>query len=154
LLEQFGTTSEVSFLSRFEVPGLARSQKFRFLLVGVANTVFGYLLFAGLLLAVGEKSYVLTGVISHLVATTLSFGLNRTYVFGSEGRILFDYLRFQMIYTLILAINLALLIAFVEFLGWPVLVAQAVCLCFVAVASYLGHKYFSFRRKGNSGSSE
>ncbi len=154
LVKQFGETSEVSFLSRFGVPGLARSQKFRFLLVGVANTVFGYLLFAGLLLVVGEDSYVLTGVISHLVATTLSFGLNRTYVFESGGRILLDYLRFQVTYTLILALNLALLIAFVEFLGWPVLVAQAVCLFFVAVSSYLGHKYFSFRRKGRAGSSE
>ena len=116
-------------MSRFGVPGLAKSQKFRFLLVGLANTVFGYLFFAGLLLAVGEESYVLTGVVSHLVATTLSFGLNRTYVFGSDGRILLDYLRFQVTYALILALNLALLIAFVEFLRWPVLVAQAVCLC-------------------------
>lgn len=134
--------------------GLVKSQKFRFLVVGVANTVFGYLLFAGLLFAVGEESYVLTGVVSHLVATTLSFGLNRTYVFGSDGRILLDYLRFQVTYTLILALNLVLLTAFVEFLRWPVLVAQAVCLCFVAVSSYLGHKHFSFRRRGRVGSSE
>ena len=144
-MKQFGATSEVSFLSRFGVPELARSQKVRFLLVGVANTVFGYLLFAGLLLVVGEDSYVLTGVISHLLSTTLSFGLNRTYVFESGGRILLQYLKFQVTYTLILALNLALLIAFVEFLGWPVLVAQAVCLFFVAVSSFLGHKYFSFR---------
>lgn len=141
-------------MSRFGAPGLAKSQKFRFLFVGVANTVFGYLFFAGLLLAVGEESYVLTGVLSHLVATTLSFGLNRTYVFGSEGRILLDYLRFQVTYTLILSLNLGLLIAFVEFLRWPVLVAQAVCLCFVAVSSYLGHKYFSFRFKGRAEPSE
>ena len=140
----------MSFLSRFGVPGLAKSQKFRFLLVGVANTVFGYLFFAGLLLAVGQESYVLTGVISHLVATTLSFGLNRTYVFGSDGRVWLDYVRFQVTYTFILALNLALLIAFVELLGWPILVAQAVCLCIVAVSSYLGHKYFSFRRKGRA----
>ena len=154
LVRQFGATSEVSFLSRFRVPELARGQKFRFLLVGVANTIFGYFLFAGLLLAVGEESYVLTGVISHLLATTLSFGLNRTYVFGPRGRILLDYLRFQVTYTLILALNLALLIAFVEFLRWPVLVAQAVCLFFVAVSSYVGHKYFSFRRTGRAESSK
>ena len=141
-------------MSRFEVAELARSQKLRFLLVGVANTVCGYLLFAGVLLVVGEESYVLTGVISHLVATTLSFGLNRTYVFGSDGRILLDYLRFQVTYTLILALNVALLIAFVEFLRWPVLVAQAVCLCFVAVSGYLGHKHFSFRRNGRAEPSE
>ena len=144
----------VTFLSIIRPKRLRGSRKFRFLLVGLANTVFGYLLFAGLLFAVGEESYVLTGVVSHLVATTLSFGLNRTYVFGSDGRVLLDYLRFQVTYTLILALNLALLIAFVEFLGWPVLVAQAVCLCFVAVSSYLGHKYFSFRRKGRVESSE
>lgn len=144
----------MSFLSRFGVPGLARSQKFRFLLVGLANTVFGYLLFAGLLLAVGEGSYVLAGVVSHLVATTLSFGLNRTYVFESRGRVLLEYLRFQMIYSVILGLNLALLIVFVELLGWPVLLAQAVCLSFVAVSSFLGHKYFSFRRNGRAESSE
>ena len=136
------------------MPGLARSQKFRFLLVGVTNTVFGYLLFAGLLLAVGEESYVLASVIGHLAATTLSFGLNRTYVFGSRNRVVAEYLRFQVTYTLILALNLALLIVFVEFIGWPVLVAQAVCLCFVAVSSYLGHKYFSFRHKGRAEPSE
>ena len=144
----------MTFLSRIGPQRLRGSRKFRFLLVGLANTVFGYLLFAGLLLAVGEESYVLTGVLSHLVTTTLSFWLNRTYVFGSEGRVLLDYLRFQMIYTLILALNLALLISFVEFLRWPVLAAQAVCLCFVAVSSYLGHKYFSCRRNGRAGSSE
>ena len=136
------------------MPGLARSQKFRFLLVGVTNTVFGYLLFAGLLLAVGEESYVFASVISHLAATTLSFGLNRTYVFGSRNRVVAEYLRFQVTYTLILALNLALLIVFVEFLRWPVLVAQAVCICFVAVSSYLGHKYFSFRHKGRAEPSE
>lgn len=130
------------------MPGLAKSQKFRFLLVGAANTVFGYLLFACLLFAVGEEAYVLTGVVSHLVATTLSFGLNRAYVFGPRGRILLDYLRFQATYTVILVLKLALLITFVELLGWPVLVALAVSLGFVAVSSYLGHKHFSFRRQG------
>lgn len=136
------------------MPGLARSQKFRFLLVGVTNTVFGYLLFASLLLVVGDVSYVLAGVISHLTATTLSFGLNRTYVFRSKNRVLAEYLRFQLTYTLILALNLSLLIALVEFLGWPVLVAQAVCLLFVAVSSYLGHRYVSFRPNGKAKSSE
>ncbi len=129
-------------------------QRVRFLIVGVANTVFGYLLFAGFLLVVGEGSYVLAGVMSHLAATTLSFGLNRTYVFGSRNRVLAEYLRFQVTYTVVLALNLSLLIAFVEFLGWPVLVAQAICLCFVAVSSYLGHKYFSFRCNSRAESSE
>jgi len=63
---------------------------------------------------------------------------------------MFDYLRFQVTYTVILALNLALLISFVELLQWPVLVAQAVCLCFVAISSYLGHKYFSFRVTGRA----
>lgn len=149
-MERLGAISRVSFLSRFGFTRLANGQKFRFLLVGIANTVFGYLLFAGILLVVGENVYVLTGIISHFLTTTLSFGLNRTYVFRSEGRIMVDYLKFQVIYTLILFLNLSLLIAFVEFLQWPVLVAQAACLSLVAVSSYLGHKYFSFRRIGRA----
>ena len=141
-------------MSRFDVRLLRGRQKFCFLLVGFANTVFGYLLFAVLLLAAGEEHYVLTGVVSHFIATTSSFALYRTYVFGPRGRVLLDYLRFQLTYTLILALNLASLIALVDLLDWPVLVAQAVCLCLVAVSSYLGHKYFSFRRKGRAEPSE
>lgn len=123
------------------------SQKLRFLIVGAINTVFGYSFFAVLLRAFGETQYVIAVAVSTIVATSLSFALNRLYVFGSRGQLFFDYLRFQITYSVVLLVNLALLLVLVELVDWPVLLSQAVCLCFVAVSSYLGHKYFSFRHK-------
>lgn len=122
-------------------------QRVRFLIVGATNTAFGYVVFVALLTVFGPSRYVFVGVISHLVATTVSFGLNRSFVFGNKGRIVVDFFRFQLTYTVILALNISVLVALVEGLAWPVLPAQAVCLVFVAAGSYFGHKHFSFRRQ-------
>ncbi len=121
-----------------------KSQRVRFLVIGGFNTVFGYLVFLVLLLLIGEDRYVLIGLISHLLSATISFGLNRTFVFGSRSLISADYFRFQLVYAVTLAFYLALLALLVEVLRWPVLLSQAICLPFIAIASYLGHKNFSF----------
>jgi putative flippase GtrA len=151
-VKQLEVTSEMFFSTRVGMQKLLEIQKVRFLLVGATNTVVGYLLFAALLWAFGQQSYVLVSFMSHLLATTLSFILNRAYVFGSSGRALVDYLRFQLTYTVAFCANLAFLIALVELLRWPVLLAQAVCLVLVTPLSYLGHKNFSFRRNLPAGS--
>ena len=121
-----------------------KSQRVRFLIIGGFNTVFGYLVFLVLLLLIGEDSYVLIGLISHLFSTTISFGLNRTFVFGSRSLMSVAYFRFQLVYAIILGVYLVLLALLVEVLSWPVLLSQAICLPFIAIASFLGHKKFSF----------
>ena len=121
------------------------SQEFRFLLVGATNTIAGYIFFATLLTILGETHYVVSGVLSHILGASLSFGLNRRYVFTSGGQVFPNFLRFQLTYVVAIAVNISLLVGLVEGLGWAVLFAQAVCLVFVPFLSYFGHKYFSFR---------
>lgn len=134
-------------VSRSVLERLGASQKFRFLLVGALNTVVGYALFATLLAVYGARRYLVSVVISHCVATTLSFALNRNFVFRDRGSILVGFLKFQFTYSVILTLDLVLLVALVEGLEWPALIAQAVCLVLLAIVSCLGHKYFSFYRK-------
>jgi putative flippase GtrA len=124
---------------------LWKSQKARFLAVGAFNTFTGFSIFVVLTAFIGENQYLLVGLMSHVFSTTISFALNRNFVFGKRSVVALDYFRFQLAYTMILLTNLVVLTAFVELLKWPVLFSQSICLPFVAAASYLGHKYFSFR---------
>lgn len=132
-------------MSKFGARRLRESQKFRFLIAGLVNTVVGYCVFIGLLSTIGAAQLVLVVALSHLVATSLSFILNRAYVFKQRGKAISSYFRFQSVYGLVLLLNLALLFAFVELFGLPILLAQAICIVFVGISSYVGHKYFSFR---------
>ena len=125
---------------------LLRDERVRFVIVGVVNTVVAYALFVVFELAFGGRYFLSLGL-SYLFATLLAFALHRRYTFGVSGRdrLVTDFLRFESVYVVMLAINAALLPALVEGAGWPTLVAQAVCVVVTTVTSYLGHRFFSFR---------
>lgn len=142
---QFEVDSKVFRVPRLGVQRFVAPQHLRFVVVGISNTVLGYLLFAALLAILGEGLYVLVGVLSHLVVSTASFWLNRAYVFGPGGRVFSDYAKFQVTSTGILVAYLVLLVALVEGLGLAALFAQIFCAGFVAFLGYLGHKFFTFR---------
>jgi putative flippase GtrA len=126
-------------------------ERLRFLIVGGVNTAVGYGAFALIYYLWGSGlGYIGTLLCAHLVASSLAFFLYRRWVFRVRGRPLLDYVRFQGIYAVSLAVNIALLPAFVELLGWNVYLAQAVVLVVTVIGSFLGHKFFSFRRPRTS----
>jgi putative flippase GtrA len=123
-----------------------RDERARFLAVGAFNTVFAYLLFVVLELLLGRP--LLSLALSYAVATVVAFGLHRRLTFGVNGRegILVDFLRFESVYIVMLAVNAGLLWLLVDGARWPSWLAQALCLVITTAMSYLGHKTFSFRR--------
>ena len=127
---------------------LIADERVRFLVIGGFNTVFAYVLFVFFEWAVGGL-YLLSLFASYLIATLCAFVLHRRFTFGVTGRanVGLDLLRFESVYVVMLAVNAVLLTVFVEFAGWPSLLAQAVIVVFTTVISYLGHKFFSFRRR-------
>ena len=102
-----------------------------FLLVGMLNTVVGYGLFAGLLLATQ----------SHRIALVIATVLGVLFNFFSTGRIVFDnrsgkaLLPFIFGYAVTLGVNFALLEVLVR-MGINPLLAQAACLPVVVVLGY------------------
>lgn len=122
---------------------LAREQ-FRFLLVGGVNTVVGYALFVAFELLFGQ--YLLSLYLSYAVAVPLAFFLHRRFTFRVSGTVVADFTRFVGVYLVSLAVNTVVLPALVELLHLPPLVAQAVSVVVTTVISYVGHKWFSFRR--------
>ena len=59
-----------------------------------------------------------------------------------------DFVRFQLVFLVALVANIPPPSLRVQVLGLNPFGAQVVCVILVVVASYFGHRFFSFRRKG------
>lgn len=128
-------------------------ERARFVVVGGVNTVVAYVLFLSFEWMLGGR-YLLSLGLSYLIATILAFFLHRRLTFEVTGRggILLDFVRFESVYVVMLAVNAILLFALVDLARWPSWIAQALIVVVTTVVSYLGHKFFSFRRPtGNDG---
>jgi len=133
------------------VPTLLRrllaDERTRFIIIGGINTVVAYGLFVAFEAAFGGR-YLLSLLLSYLVATMLAFVLHRRFTFAVTGRasLVADFLRFESVYVVMLSANAVLLPVLVELAGWSSLAAQAAIIIVTTIISYLGHKFFSFRR--------
>ncbi|WP_457101026.1 GtrA family protein [Microbacterium sp. P5_E9] len=129
---------------------VAADQRIRFLMVGGTNTIVGYAVFAALatwVFADVYLGYLVSLVISYVIAITLAFVLYRRFVFVVKGNVVGDFIRFVSVYIVAILANAAALPLLVEVLRLHPLPAQAIVLIATTVLSFVGHKYFSFRRK-------
>ncbi len=120
---------------------LWKLRPFRFLLVGAANTLFGYLLYLiGLWIGLPYQAAL-------AVATVLGAIFN----FFTTGRIVFENRALRKIFAF-LAIYAVIYIANLALLTWAVhagiakTLAQGLVLPFVVVLSYILNKYLVFGR--------
>jgi len=134
---------------------LLDDQRVRFLIVGGFNTVMGFVVFVAIDMTLGRwvtaevsrvVSSIVTLVVAHLIAAVVAFILYRRFVFRVSGNVVIDFLRFESVYLVPLTVNLVVLPSVVA-LGVSAILAQGVILVVMTVVSYVGHRYFSFRRK-------
>lgn len=126
---------------------LQSDQRFRFLVVGGFNTIFGFLNFVWIQALFGHKiSYMGSFLMSYILTFSVAFFLHRKVVFKVSGHVWKDLLRFQSVYLVPLTINLVVLPLLVSGLKVNVYLAQALAVVFNTFISYVGHKYVSFRR--------
>lgn len=126
---------------------LWRSQQFRFIVVGLWNTLAGYLLFVLVYsLCSHTLPYPALAVIAHVAAVTQSFVCQRRIVYRSDGQILREYGRFHVAHLGLFVLALGCLTALVEWGGWHPLWAQAAVTAGAALASYFVHTFFTFRK--------
>ncbi len=118
------------------------AQFLRFLVVGALNTLFGYSVFAGLVLAGVSSMPAL--VLTYVVGVLFNFMTTRKLVFNRSGHSAF--LRFIVAYVVIYFFNAGLLELF-EAAGASALVGQAICLPVVAVFSFVLFKFQVFKDK-------
>lgn len=118
---------------------------YKFIFVGILNTVFGYSLFA--LLIYLQIFYLLALTISHLLATFNSYLWNRFFTFKSKNRIQKELVKFLIIYTSIYILNFLLLYIWVDLFNINPLISQLFILVLVTTISFLGQRYLVFKRK-------
>jgi putative flippase GtrA len=125
------------------------SEKFRFLLVGLINTVFGY--FSALavyffLIDLAGLLHVL--LLANVIGITFSFITYKIFVFRTTGSWLNEYFRSYLVYGASALFGMALVSFLVMISRLPFWLAQLISLVSVAIFSYFMHKRFTFRAGG------
>jgi putative flippase GtrA len=119
--------------------------QFRYLVIGGINTFLSYGLGALLLYALLDKiHYFWIMVIGTIASVTISYLNHKFIVFRTEGNYIREYLRFYLIYAVPICFAFIAFPICYDLLGMNPYFAQAVIMGVTIVASYIGHKRFSF----------
>ena len=130
--------------------------KIRFFIIGVWNTIFGYVSYVGLdyvFSLIFQKRYVAymsAAILSNIISTTSAFLFHKHITFKSTVRgkgVIFEFFKFYSTYMVTNILGLALLPVFVEVFKIDPKIAGALLIPVVAVISYFGHSRFSFVKK-------
>ena len=129
-------------------------------MVGIWNTVFGYLVFIGFdllfapLFSQRYVAYMSAAVLSNILAIINAYIFHKYITFKSKIKgigVLFEFLKFSTTYLVTFCLSLLILPLFVEILNVTPKIAGALVIFCCTVISYVGHSKFSFRGK-NEGS--
>jgi putative flippase GtrA len=124
------------------------------LVVGVWNTLFTYGCFS--LCYHLLHDYVYPSIIilmAYLVGSVNGFVGFRYVVFRSQGHPLRDYVKYQLVFGPLLALNMLVLPLALRHSLLNAYAVQALFALFAIVMGYLGSKYFAFREPGSTSDS-
>jgi dolichol-phosphate mannosyltransferase len=114
----------------------------RFGLVGASGYVVNVAVYSTELRA--GIDYRLAATASFLVAASSNYFLNRTWTFGTSGRVRIEAPRFLAVSAAALSANILVLTILVHG-GLPKLEAQALAIVVIAPLSFLANKWWAFR---------
>jgi putative flippase GtrA len=146
--EPEGRGTSVVSPPRARMAGLARNafgrEETRYLIVAGSTTVC-YLGVVAALLSTGMP-YMFALLAAQPIMISLAFPTYRRLIFRSNGRWQHDLPRFVGVWSGGFFAGLVVTPALVELAGQPPMLAQVIAVASVAVLSYLGHKFVSFRQ--------
>jgi putative flippase GtrA len=138
-------------------------EKLRYLVVGVVNTIVGYLMFVGLLASLGvwlqtvagssnpalsylgRYYYLVVQWVSWVFMVPWSTTTMKHFAFRSKGNGLHEIGKAYFVYLPAQGVSSVLLWLTVKVMHLSPAVGQIAAIAFATVFSYLGHKYFTFR---------
>jgi putative flippase GtrA len=128
--------------------------KVKFVLVGIWNTIFGYLVFCLLdtlfsyLFLKRYIAYMSAMVLGQILAVVNAYIFHKYITFKSRAKgkeIIQEFIRFNATYVVIFCLSLVLLPFFVEVFHITPKIAAAMVILICTIISYLGHSIFSFK---------
>ena len=120
--------------------------KIRYLFVGGFNAGVSYLIYALFCLIFGEKFYQIALALAWILSSSISFTMQRTFVFESKGVWYKEYLKCCVTWFFSYLINAGLLEFTVQYLHLNVYIAQIISNFTAAVFTYIAFKLFAFRK--------
>lgn len=130
-------------MSRLISVKVTATQLLRYAFVGVASNITGYLIY--LLFTHLGATPKLTMTLLYGVGATVGYIGNRSVTFSYNGAIVGSGFRYSLAHIAGYFINLSVLIVFVDHLGYPHQVVQAVAILVVALFLFTAFKVFVFR---------
>ncbi len=117
----------------------------RYVVVGIWNTAFGFVLFTVLQQSVGHRiGYVSSLVVAQAVAVVQAHVTQRRLVWHSQNPYFAELIRFAALYGVVLMINVVGLALLVERLKLPVLPSQYGLGGVLIVATYFAQRRWAF----------
>lgn len=121
-------------------------QFFRFMTVGVFNTLVGYcIIFSCMYLA--KISPEISNAAGYGFGLFVSYALHRKYTFNSKQKRRSEIVRFLIVFFIAYAANFAMLVILIHWMGIHDAVSQILAGAIYVVFSYLMNKYFVFRNQ-------
>ena len=118
------------------------------LATGGWNTLFGLGLYTFVYWLWGNLvHYMVLAVLVNIAAITNAFLCYKLFVFRTRGNWLKEYLKCYIVYGTGTFAGMGLLYLFVALFKFNPVFANLLSTAAVVIASYFGHKYFSFGRK-------
>ena len=115
----------------------------RFAVVGIISNVALYLAYVGVtLMGIGPKVAM---TLCFVAGVLFSFVLNRNWSFKSTSPTSGAFLRYAIVYLVGYLLNLAGLLAFVDWWGFPHEIVQACMIAVVAVLMFVAQRTWVFR---------
>lgn len=117
-----------------------------YLVVGGWNTCFGLGVYWLMYRTLGEcVHYLILAIASNVIAITNAFLCYKLIVFRTRGKWLREYVKCWMVYGGGALASMALMWLMVDFAGLNPVLSNFIGTAIVVIASYFGHKFFSFR---------
>lgn len=117
----------------------------RFILVGLLNTAWGYLIIFGFMYVLAWSPEA-SNAAGYGIGLVTSYLLNRIYTFRSKNRKRYEFGRFLFVFAVAFAANMATLYTMVRWLVWNPYYSQILAGGIYVITSYLLNRAFVFKQ--------
>lgn len=127
-------------------------QLMRYGIVGFATNAAGYLLYLLVTwLGMGPKT---TMTLLYVAGMLMGYYGNSRYAFSYDGNPYSGFVRYGLVHLCGYALNFSLLHVFVDRMGYPHQIVQAVAILVVAAFLFVGFRFFVFAQRSDRVSGE
>ncbi len=122
------------------------NQIFKYIFVGIFNTIFGIGLYTVVILIFGEAHYLLWGFICNIIAITQAFLFYKFFVFKTKGNYLAEYLRTYITNGTSMLTGLIMMYVLVSLLKISAIYANIIVTGITIIINFFMHKGFTFKK--------